>query len=129
MAILREIDSVATQEEAIKIANEINRLESAVKMMKEELKKYVEKYGAVDTGEEVWDFFESVSWSFDKEGLKEVARNMAIEGLDPWELMNVSKPNLNKLGWDESFLGKMGKKKVTRRFTSRKNKNYVKAII
>jgi len=122
MKNLHEITNVTTQEEAVALANEINRLDAAVKVMKAELKKYVEANGPVDTGEEVWDFYKSESWSFDKEGLKEVARNMALEGVDPWELMTVTKTNLNKLGWDESFLEKMGNKKVTRRFTSRKNK-------
>src|SRR5690625_7460955 len=89
--------------------------------MKDELKNYVKEHGAVDTGQEVWGFCESVSWVFDRNGLKEVARNMALEGLDPWELMNVSKTNLNKLGWDENFIGQMGEKKVTQRFTSRRS--------
>lgn len=120
MEKLREISNLSTQEEAVELANEINRMESALKKMKDELKNYVKDYGSVDTGEEVWDFYDSVSWSFDKEGLKEVARNMALEGKDPWELLSVSKTNLNKLGWEDSYIEQMGKKKVTQRFTSRK---------
>lgn len=120
---MQELKTITYQEEAIKLANEINRLEAALKQMKNELKKYVQEHGAVDTGEEIWDFYESVSWKFDKDGLKEVARNIALEGMDPWELMNVTKTNLNKLGWDDDFLSKLGKKRVTKRFTSRKNKN------
>jgi len=123
MKNLHEMTNVVSTKEAIDLANEINRLESALKKMKDELKKYVKEHGAVDTGQEVWGFYESVSWVFDRNGLKEVASNMALEGLDPWELMNVSKTNLNKLGWDENFIGQMGEKKVTQRFTSRKNKN------
>src|SRR5699024_6024695 len=104
------------------LANEINRLDSALKTMKSELKKFVEENGSIDTGQEVWDFYESVSWKFDEEGLKELARIIAFEGHNPWRLMNLPKSNLNKLGWDESYLETMGEKKVTLRFTSRKKK-------
>ena len=113
---------VQTQEEAVDLANEINRLDSALKTMKSELKKFVEEQGSIDTGEEIWDFYESVSWKFDEEGLKELARIIAFEGYNPWSLMNLPKSNLNKLGWDESYLETMGEKKVTHRFMSRKKK-------
>lgn len=116
------VAEVKSHEEAVQLANEINRLEAAAKAMKDQLKKYVEENGSVDTGQEVWGFYESVSWNFDKQGLKEVARNIAIEGLDPWELLTLPKPKLTKLGWDEQFLSQMGKKNVTQRFTSRKTK-------
>lgn len=119
---MEELKTVVTHEDAIKLANEINRLDSALKQLKDELKKYVKEHGSVDTGQEVWDFYESVSWKFDKEGLKEVARNIALEGMDPWELLNINKTNLNKLGWDDDFIGSLGTKKVTKRFTSRKNR-------
>lgn len=115
-------NEVKTQEEAVELANEINRLDSALKTMKSELKKFVEENGSIDTGQEVWDFYESVSWKFDEEGLKELARIIAFEGYNPWRLMNLPKSNLNKLGWDESYLETMGEKKVTHRFTSRKKK-------
>jgi len=115
-------NEVKTQEEAVELANEINRLDSALKTMKNELKKFVEENGSIDTGQEVWDFYESVSWKFDEEGLKELARIIAFEGHNPWRLMNLPKSNLNKLGWDESYLETMGEKKVTLRFTSRKKK-------
>lgn len=121
MEDLREL-TVATPEEAVELANEINRMEAAVKLMKEELKTYVNQHGPIDTGQEVWNYYPSVSWSFDKDGLKELARNMALEGFDPWEFLSVSKTNLNKLGWEDGYLEQLGKKKVTRRFTSRKIK-------
>lgn len=85
------------------------------------LKTYVKAYGSVDTGEEVWDFYQSVSWKFDRNYLKELAGEMAMEGIDPWEMLNISKANINKLGWDEQRLSQLGTKKVTQRFTSRKN--------
>ncbi|WP_040980581.1 MULTISPECIES: hypothetical protein [Oceanobacillus] len=116
-----ELKLATTHEEAVNLANEINLTESALKQMKEKLKEYVKNNGAIDTGQEIWDFYESVSWEFDRNGLKEVARNMVIDGIDPWEQMTVSKKKLDNLGWDEKFLEKMGQKKITKRFASRKN--------
>ena len=115
-------DEVYSKNEAIQLANEINRVEAALKQMKEELKSFVRNNGGVDTGEEVWDFYESVSWKFTNDGLKEVARELALEGVDPWKMLTISKTNINKLGWEEQRLSKLGTKRVTQRFTSRKKK-------
>lgn len=116
------IQEVQTEEQAIDLANEINRYEAALKSMKSHLKAYVSEHGAVNTGEEIWDFYESISWNFDADGLKEIARNIGLEGENPWEVMTIRKPKLDKLGWEESFIESMGKKKVIKRFTSRKSK-------
>ncbi|QKY69349.1 hypothetical protein [Lentibacillus sp. CBA3610] len=110
-----------SHEEAVQLANEINRLEAALKQMKDDLKTYVKTHGRVDTGDEVWDFYQSVSWKFDRNHLKELAGEMAMEGIDPWEMLTISKATLNKLGWEEQRLSQLGTKKVTQRFTSRKN--------
>ncbi|MFC2946777.1 hypothetical protein [Virgibacillus sediminis] len=103
-ALKLQEEELQTHEEAVQLANEINRLEAALKQMKSVLKSYVKEQGGIDTGEEVWDFYESVSWKFDRQHLKELAGEMAMEGIDPWEMLNI----------------KLGTKKVTQRFTSRK---------
>ncbi|OZU89063.1 hypothetical protein CIL03_08590 [Virgibacillus indicus] len=117
-----QANEVDSYEEAIQLANEINRLEAALKQMKDELKTFVKDYGAVDTGEEVWNFYESISWKFSNAELKEIAREMALDGVDPWSMFSISKSNINKLGWEEQRLSQLGTKKVTQRFTSRKKK-------
>ncbi|WP_067728840.1 hypothetical protein [Oceanobacillus damuensis] len=115
-------EAIESFDDAIQLANEINRLEAALKQMKEELKNFVRDHGEVDTGEETWNFYESVSWRFSDMELKEVAREMALDGIDPWSMLNISKTNINKLGWEEQRLSKLGTKKVTQRFTSRKKR-------
>lgn len=122
MSTATKLQNVTLQSEkdAVKLANEINRLEAALKQMKDELKSYVNEHGAVNTGEEVWNFFDSVSWKFDSKHLKELAGEVAMEGVDPWKIMTISKSNITKLGWDEQRLSQLGTKKVTQRFTSRK---------
>lgn len=115
-----ELKLAMKHEDAVKLANEINRTAAALKQMKEQLKEYVKDYGSINTGQEVWGFFESTSWNFDRNGLKEIARNMVIDGVDPWEQMTVPKKKLDALGWDDDFLENMGKKNITKRFASRK---------
>lgn len=109
-----------TNAEAIELANEVVRLEAAIKELKETMKAYVEVNGPIETNDVVWDFTVSESWKFTAVQMKEVAQNIAMDGKDPWEFMGLSAPNLKKLEWDESFLSKLGKKTETKRFTSRK---------
>ncbi|MGE7924729.1 hypothetical protein ACQKND_16320 [Viridibacillus arvi] len=107
-------------DEAIKLAKEIERLETTVKSMKDNFKSFVEEYGAVETDFERWDFYPSVSWAFDKESTKEIARTLILEGTDPWDLIKFAPKDLINQGWNEESLAQFGNKKVTKRFTSRK---------
>ncbi|MGE7921210.1 hypothetical protein ACQKM9_20060 [Viridibacillus sp. NPDC093762] len=106
--------------QAIKLAKEIERLEATVKCMKDNFKTFVKEYGAVETDFERWDFYPSVSWAFDKENTKEIARTLILEGTDPWELIKFAPKDLISQGWNEESLAQFGSKKVTNRFTSRK---------
>ncbi|HET7658426.1 MAG TPA: hypothetical protein VFK37_09045 [Bacillales bacterium] len=113
-------DRVETNAQAVALANEIERAEAAVKGMKQGLKKYVDQNGPVETTDKIWGYNTSVSWTFDPESLKKVAQNIALEGTNPWELLTLPKPSLEKLGWEDSTLGQYGQKKETRRFSLRK---------
>lgn len=112
--------TLKTTDEAIKTANEIERLESAVKEMKNQLKEFVDHYGPVETDDVIWDYSTSTSWRFEPEKLKEVAQNIALEGKNPWEYLGLPAAKLRTLEWDESFLNGIGKKSESRRFSSRK---------
>ena len=52
--------------------------------------------------------------------MKELAQNMVLEGVNPWKMLNITASNLKKMGWDDAVIEKMGEKKETRRFASRK---------
>ena len=52
--------------------------------------------------------------------MKELAQNMVLEGVNPWKMLNITASNLKKMGWDDAVVAKMGEKKETRRFASRK---------
>ena len=118
--VLAKADVVGSMGQAIELGREIERVESALKAMKAELKAFVDNNGPVDTGDVIWDYTISASWQFDEKGMKEVAQNMVLEGVNPWKMLNITASNLKKMGWDDAVIAKMGEKKETRRFASRK---------
>lgn len=109
-----------TRPEAIDLANEIVRLEAVVKEMKNRLKEFVEANGPIETSDQIWRFNESVSWKFKGETVKELMTMMALEGINPWEMIQLPKKSLDKLGWGDDFLKKYGEKKVVKRFSANK---------
>ena len=113
-----------TEEQARELANEIIRLEATVKAMKAELKKYVQQNGALDDGENVWDIRETVSWKFNGDTVKDFMTSLVIDGYtdNPYELVSFSKPKLDKLGLDDSYIEQFAEKRVSKRFTKRKAK-------
>ncbi|GGK22576.1 hypothetical protein GCM10010965_14360 [Caldalkalibacillus thermarum] len=111
---------VETVEEAVQLANEIERLEAVLKSMKAQLKAFVDENGPVETHDAVWGYTVSVSWVFEPESLKELAQELAVEGENPWQYLSLSATAIKKLGWDESVLSRYGKKRETKRFVSRK---------
>src|SRR3954464_8673563 len=118
--VLAKVEGIENMEQAIKLGKEIERVESALKAMKAELKAFVRVNGPVDTGDVIWDYTISASWQFDEKGMKELAQNMVLEGVNPWKMLNITASNLKKMDWDDAVIAKIGEKKETRRFASRK---------
>jgi len=98
--VLAKTEEVKSMDHAINLGKEIERVEAALKAMKAELKAFVDVNGPVDTGDVIWDYSISASWSFNEEGLKELAQNMVLEGVNPWKVLNITASNLKKLGCD-----------------------------
>ena len=115
-----DLKNALTQEEAVKLALEIERTEAALKQMKSRLKEYVDANGPLQAGDKVWDYYSSVSWEFEPAKLKELAVSIAAEGRNPWEYLSLTASAIKTLGWDEAALSSFGTKKVTRRFDSKK---------
>ncbi|MEN1970102.1 hypothetical protein WMZ97_18780 [Lentibacillus sp. N15] len=115
------LNVVMTTKEAVVLANEIERVESSLKLMKKNLQKFVDVNGEVHTSDKIWGYFESVSWKFDADSLKKVAEGMILDGRNPWELLNVTTANLKKLDWKDEVLEQYGgKRNTTSRFQGRK---------
>lgn len=115
------VTQITTIQEAITIANEIERYEGAVKQMKDMLKAFVEKTGLpVDTGEKVWDFATSESWSFSPDNLKALASEILLTGHNPWEYLDLGSKAITKLNITAATLSQYGTAKTSKRFASRK---------
>ena len=114
-----EVNSI---QEAITMASEIERYEGSLKQMKDALKAFVAETGLpVDTGEKVWDFSSSESWSFSAENLKALASEILLLGFNPWEHLDLSSRAIGKLNLTQDVLAQYGKSKTTTRFTSKKS--------
>ncbi|MBT9281993.1 MAG: hypothetical protein KM312_04965 [Hydrogenibacillus schlegelii] len=101
---------------AEQLAREIFRLEAALKQLKDELKAIVEEHGPITVDGRVWNFYPSVEWKFTPQGLREFAEALALDGVDPWSVLDVSSTALKKLGIGEDVLSGFAEKKVTLRF-------------
>lgn len=120
------VKKIESMEQAIQLANEIERVEAALKAMKDQLKVFVDSLGKkgtkfVETGDKKWGYFTSDTWKFTPESLKAMAMDMVIEGINPWEVLSLDSKGRNKLGWKDDVLAKYGKKTVRYSFKS-KNK-------
>jgi len=114
-----EVNSI---QEAITMASEIERYEGSLKQMKDALKAFVAETGLpVDTGEKVWDFSSSESWSFSAENLKALASEILLLGFNPWEHLDLSSRAIGKLNLTQDVLSQYGRSKTTTRFTSKKS--------
>ena len=113
---------VKSIQEACAMASEIERYEGSLKQMKDALKAFVAETGLpVDTGEKVWDFSSSESWSFSAENLKALASEILLLGFNPWEHLDLSSRAIGKLNLTQDVLAQYGKSKTTTRFTSKKS--------
>lgn len=111
---------IQNYEQAVQIANEISRLESATKDLKKLLKAFVEKNGAVETADTIWEIKQSISYEFTAAQLRHVAEMIAIEGKNPFEYLGITSANLGKLDWSNDAIERLGSKKINTRFTSSK---------
>lgn len=112
-------------EDAVALAQQLERYEQAVKLMKEKLKAYVELNGPVTANGKVWDYFYSSSWEFQPDRLKVLAGMIAVDGLNPFEYLSLSSSALKKLNYPDEMLSQYGNKKQgSKSFRSVKVENY-----
>jgi hypothetical protein len=114
-----------TLDEAIHIANEIERYEGVLKQLKDALKKFVETNGAVNTGEKIWDMFPVVSWDVSDSRL--LAEKIFDKGANPWEFLKVDIKTVLKKGiLSEQELSQHGvNQKVYKRFDGKKSDSMI----
>lgn len=114
-------------EDAVALAQQLERYEQAVKLLKNKLKAYVELNGPVQANGKVWDFFQNNSWDIKGDGLKQLAGMMVIEQKNPFDYLTVSANSLKTLGYSDELLSNYGQKKTgNKTFRSVKVENYQK---
>lgn len=97
-----------SEEEAILIAKEIERIEGVERQLKNKLKEYVSVYGAVYTDDNEWNNFEYERIAFDSKAVFNLVEYLQYLGKDPFEFLTVDKRQLNKLGLEQEILVKLG---------------------
>lgn len=114
------IEEKMTHEGAVQLAEEIERVEASLRMMKRTLRDYVEEHGEVRTKDKVWRVNESVSWRISPEGLEKLKDWLVLDNKNPWEWFNITPANIRKLGWSEEVLEELGTRSIRRNFSGRK---------
>lgn len=123
----KKIVTEFTKEDAVALAQEVERYEAAVKIMKGKLKAFVELQGSVEANGKVWDFQPSSSWTFRPEQLKVLAGMIAFDDKDPFEFLTLSAQSIKKLKWSDEILAHYGEKVAgTSSFRAVKSENYKK---
>lgn len=116
-----------TLEDAKELAQEVDRYEAALKLMKAKLKAFVELQGPVEANEKVWDFQPSSSWSFAPDQLKVLAGMIAFDKKNPFEYLTLSATSIKKLKWSDETLSHYGEKVAgSSSFRAVKVENYKK---
>jgi hypothetical protein len=122
--VIQTTVKIKTIQEAIAMANEVERHEAALKQMKDALKTFVEESGLpIDTGEKIWDFSLSESWTFAPDNLKALASEILLMGYNPWEYLDLGSRAIDKLNLTKDMLNQYGTSKTTKRFASKKSES------
>lgn len=110
-----------SEEEAILIAKELERLNSVVNQLKDKLKTYVAEHGAVKTEDNEWNIFPYERFAFSSKAIMNLVEYLQYLGKDPFDYLSVNNRELKKLNLKERELIQLGgEKKVTNRFDKRK---------
>ena len=91
-------------DEAVTLANEIERLDSALSQMKKTLKEFVKENGPVETDTVVWAEHTSETYAFSGEQLKAFAELIFLEGYNPWDMLHITPATIRKLGFGNDVL-------------------------
>jgi RecB family exonuclease len=115
--------AIATLEDAVAVAAEIERLENILDGLKARLKEWVVAHGPVAVGTRVWDNYPYEEWDFSPEGLRALAAEIEAQGRDAFAYLTLGAEGRKKLGWSENQLLKYGTKNVRYSFRAKKAGN------
>lgn len=115
-----DFTTITTLEQAIRAANELERLQAMVDHLKEELKKFVETNGSFSTDTKTYYIQETVTYKFPQENIYKIAQALTIEGKNAWDYLSITGSTLQKAGWDETAILQFGDKRISKTFKSKK---------
>lgn len=116
-------EAIATAEDAVTVAAEIERLENVLDGLKARLKEWVVANGPVAVGGRVWDNYPYEDWVFTPENLRAIAAELQAQGKDVFAYLTLGAEGRKKLGWSEEQLLKYGTKNVRYTFRAKKAGN------
>lgn len=118
--------AITSSEEAVRVAVEIERLETVLNDLKGRLHAWVSSRGPVVAEDKVWDNYPTISWSFSPESLRRLCRDIAASGKDPFAYLSLGASGIKKLGWPEEVLARYGSKETRTSFRAKKLKSIKK---
>ncbi|MEM1505740.1 hypothetical protein RG959_20280 [Domibacillus sp. 8LH] len=117
--MLMDVPKIKSAQDMAGLAAEIERMESSLKVLKSELKRFVDQNGAVDTADKVWTYNVAVSWEFHESGLRNMADQLAVKGINPWKVTMISAVNLKKSAGVKRCCANLDKKREETLFVSK----------
>lgn len=105
--LLKPISEV-TNDEAVAMATELERLETVVKQLKAKLSDYVAENGAVEVEDGVWDFGTNVRIKHTPKALENLALYIQHIGENPFNFFSLTRTSLNKLDISTNSLAQLG---------------------
>ncbi|MFS0815540.1 hypothetical protein ABC382_01030 [Lysinibacillus sp. 1P01SD] len=112
-----------TLTEAEILAQQIERMEVIVKQAKANLRAFMEANEGIEIsgGTHSWTLGDNVSWEFTGQNLEQLAKIMAIEGINPYEMMTINS-TAKKVDWIAGLLPQFANAKITKRIKSAKKR-------
>lgn len=109
--------------EAEILAHQIERMEIIVKQAKGNLRKFMEANEGIQIsgGTHTWSLGDNVTWEFTGQSLEQLAKIMAIEGINPYEMMTINN-KAKKVDWIAGLLPQFARANTTKRIKNVKKR-------
>lgn len=104
--------------QAHQTAQEVVRLEAVLSKLKDDLKSYVEQNGEFVAAGKVWSFSDTVSVKLTSDQKAEIAKTLAIKGVNFFDVAKFSYTDLIKQGFTVDEMKQLGSVSYSKRFSS-----------
>lgn len=105
--LLKPVSEI-TEDEAVAMAKELERLETVVRQLKTKLSEYVAEKGAIEVEDGIWDFGTNVRIKYTPKALESLALYIQHIGENPFNVFSLTRTNLKKLDIPTNSLAQLG---------------------